>query len=96
MTANHFDVMPDHLGDAKRFSQPRWLWKRPGAAVRLTLELFIAAFIDGFDYFVGLFEHHRLETLVSLLTVPRTTAGRTQSRDQFDEIAEFFACWFCG
>src|SRR5437016_508445 len=54
-------------------------------------QLFFVAFVDGFDDFVGFFEHHRLEAFVSLLTIPRTAPGRSQSSYQLDQRSEFFA-----
>ena len=49
---------------------------------KLALELFIVAFINGFDGFVGFFEHHWFEAFVRLLAVPRTAAGRTEAGHQ--------------
>jgi hypothetical protein len=63
---------------------------------KLAYELFIVVVIYGFDYFIGFFEEHRLEALVSLLAIPWAAAWRTQPGDQLDEPGEFFARSFWG
>ena len=53
-----------------------------------TIGLATEGFFEGVECFIRFFEQHRRQRSVSLLAVPRTAAGRTQTIHQFDEVIE--------
>ena len=55
---------------------------------KLFLELLVVSGVDRLQNLVGLFQQIRTEGLVRLLTIPGTSPGSAQARDDFEQRAQ--------